>query len=72
MVATLASLARLLLLDLSVPIVARTALQGNTSLLAYAILALAPPTHPPPVKLPAPLALVEHGPTLTTLAAPPT
>ena len=72
MVARLANKARLLLLDLSVPAVAWTALQENMNLLVYALLALAPPTPLPPVKPPAPPALVEHGPTLTTLAALPT
>ena len=72
MVARLARQARLLLLDLLVPAVAWTALQENTSLHAYALLALALPTPPPPAKPPAPPALVEHGPTLTTLAALPT
>ena len=73
MVARLARQARLLLLDLSVPAVAWTALQGNTvPPLVYALLALALPTPPPPAKPPAPPALVVHGPTLTTLAALPT
>ena len=72
MVARLASLAKILLLDLSVPAVAWSALQENMYLLVYALLALAPPTPLPQVKPPAPPALVEHGPTLTTLAALPT
>jgi hypothetical protein len=69
MVARLASLTKLLLLDLSVPIVAWTALQENMNLLVYALLAMVPPTPLPPAKPPAPPAQVDYGPTLTILAA---